>query len=226
MATSGTYNYNPSLGESVLYAYSLCGLRRTALIQEHFADAVTAANMLQARWSGKGVNLWTVDLQTVPLVIGTQVYTVPSNTIAILDAYVTTSANQNRILMPISRSEWATYPNPTQQGAVTVYWFDRLLSPNITLWPVPDATVTSFSYYRTRQIQDAQLRDATQIETPVYFYEAFVLGLAWRLALIWAPDRAQGLKVLADEAYNDAIDQNVETALLYITPQISPYFRP
>lgn len=226
MSTSGTYLYNPALGESVLYAYSLCGLRRTSLLQEHFADAVTAANMLQARWSGKGVNLWTVDLQTVTIVTGTQTYTVPGNTIAILDVYATGNTGQNRILMPISRSEWATYPNPTQTGATTVYWFDRLLSPTITLWPNPDTTVTSFSYYRTRQIQDAQLSGLTQTEAPVYFYEAFVLGLAWRLALIWAPDRAQGLKMLADEAYMDSIDQNVETAMLYISPQIGNYYRP
>ena len=36
MTSSGTYTYNPSLGELVLYAYNVAGLRNTSLTQEHF----------------------------------------------------------------------------------------------------------------------------------------------------------------------------------------------
>jgi hypothetical protein len=229
MSTSATYTYNPSLGEITLYAYNLCGLRNTSLVQEHMEAARMAANMLLGRWSSQGVNLWAVDLQTIPLVQGTATYTVPSNTIVMLDAYIVQNSGGaaiNRLILPISRSEYASYPNPLQQGFPTVYWFDRLLSPTVTLWPVPDGNESSLNYYRVRQIQDANFTSGQQVEVPYYFLEAFAYGLAERLALIWAPERVAMLKPMADEAYQIAASQNIETAQQYISPTISSYFRP
>jgi hypothetical protein len=55
--------------------------------------------------------------------------------------------------------------------------------------------------------------------------EAFAYGLAARLAVIWSPDKAVVLKAMADESYQIAADQNVETANTYISPMISGYFR-
>jgi hypothetical protein len=188
-----------------------------------------AANLLLGRWSSQGVNLWAVDLQTVPLVQGTTSYSVPPETIVILDAYITVGAGStayNRLILPISRSEYASYAQPEQQGAPTTYWFDRLLSPSITLWPVPDGSETSLSYYRLRQIQDANFTSGQNVEIPYYALEAFATGLACRLAAIWAPDKAVALKAMADEAYNIFADQNVETSSVYLTPQLGSYFRP
>ena len=63
------------------------------------------------------------------------------------------------------------------------------------------------------------------VDIPPIWLEAFAYGLAMRLAVIWAPDKVVGLKPLADEAYEIAAMQNVETAQQYISPQISGYFR-
>jgi hypothetical protein len=229
MTTSNTYNYNPSLGDITLYAFQLCNVRPTQLTQEHMQSANMAANMLLGRWSSEGVNLWAVDLQTIPLVQGTATYSVPSNTIVMLDAYITTGSGStaiNRLILPISRTEYASYPNIQQQAFPTTYWFDRLLSPTVTLWPVPDGNQTSFSYYRVRQIQDSNYTSGQTVEIPYYFLEAFAYGLALRLAMIWAADRIPALKPLADESYNIAAQQNIETAQQYISPTISSYFRP
>ena len=88
MATSGTYTFNPGLGEITLYAYNLIGVRNTAVLQEHMEAARMASNMMLSRWSNQGVNLWAVDLQTVSIVAGTTTYSVPSDTVVILDAYM------------------------------------------------------------------------------------------------------------------------------------------
>jgi len=229
MTTSGTYNYNPGLGEATIYAFNLCGIRGTAILQEHMESARMAANMLLGRWSSQGVNLWAVDLQTINLVQGTSTYSVPANTIVMLDAYVTTTNGGvpiNRLILPISRTEYASYPNPQQQGFPTTYWMDRLLAPSVTLWPVPDGNEVSFSYYRVRQVQDSAFTSGQQVEIPYYFLEAFAYGLAQRLAMIWASDKVAMLKPLADEAYAIAAAQNIETAATYISPMISSYFRP
>lgn len=226
--TSGTYNFAPSMGETVLFAYGACGVRRPALTQAHFEDARLATNMLLGRWSSVGVNLWQVDLQTVPLVQGQPTYQVPSNTVVLLDAYysiISGSTQTDRTMLPVSRTEYASYPNKQQQGAPTVFWFDRLLSPTVTLWPVPNGSQSSFSYYRLRQTQDANFQNAQNVEIPWYFLEAYALGLAYRLALIYAPDRVPALKPLADEAWGIASTQNVETANVYISPVVSGYWR-
>ena len=230
MATSGTYTFNPSLGEMTLYAYNLIGVRNTAVLQEHMEAARMATNMMLSRWDNQGVNLCAVDLITTPLVTGQSTYAVDSNTVVMLDAYVQSDdsgANIDRILLPVSRTEYASYPNKEQQGFPTVFWFDRLLSPTVTLWPVPntDNGPQSLKYYRVRQIQDANLQNGQQVEIPYLWLEAFAFGLAQRLAMVWAPDKVALMKPMADEAYQIAASQNVETAQQYISPQISGYFR-
>lgn len=224
MATSGTYTFNPGLGEIVLYAYQNIGIRPTALLQEHMEVARMAANMMLARFSNMGVNLWAVDLITTPLVQGTATYPVDGNTVMILDAYIV-SEGIDRIILPISRTEYASYPNKVQQGFPTTFWFDRLISPTVTLWPVPDGSQTSLKYYRVRRLQDSNLQNGEQVEIPYLWLEAFADGLAYRLARIWAPPIAPALKAQADESYEIAAAQGIEQAQQYISPQLSGYWR-
>jgi len=230
MTSSGTYAFNPSLGELVLYAFNVAGVRNTALLQEHMQSAKMATNLMLARWANQGVNLWKVDLVTVPLVQGQSTYSVDQSTVIILDAYMTTvsgSTSTDRIILPISRSEYSTYPNKEQQGFTTVYWLDRLISPSVTLWPVPDGSSAQYlKYYRVRRIEDANFTNGQTLDIPYLWLEAFGDGLAFRLAKIWNPPMAPGLKAQADESYRIAADQNVETASTYISPQLAGYYRP
>lgn len=233
MSTSGTFNFNPSLGELTLFSFMLAGVKSSALVAEHMFSSRMCANMMLSDWSNKGVNLWAVDLQTVPLVQGTATYSVPPETVMILDGYMTTvngTVNIDRPILPVSRTEYSTYPNKAQQGFSTVYWFDRLISPTVTLWPVPDGTSASyFKYYRVRQVQDSNFTSAQNVEIPYRWLNAFSTGLGFRLSMIWSQDKPQliaGLKGFADEGYNAAAWQDVEQAQQYFVPQIGGYFRP
>jgi hypothetical protein len=187
-------------------------------------SARMATNMMLARFSNQGVNLWAVDLITTPLVQGTTTYPVDANTVMILDAYIV-SEGIDRIILPISRTEYASYPNKEQQGFPTTFWFDRLISPTVTLWPVPDGSQTSLKYYRVRRLQDSNLQNSEQPEIPYLWLEAFADGLAYRLARIWAPQLAPALKGQADESYEIAAAQGIEQAQQYISPQLSGYWR-
>ena len=231
MSTSGTYTFNPSLGELTLYAFNLCGIRNTALLQEHMESARMASNLMLSRWSNQGVNLWKVDLVTQALTTRTSTYSVDADTVVILDAYVTVNqsgSDIDRIIMPISRTEYASYPNKEQQGFPTVFWFDRLLSPTVTIWPVPDTSTGPqyLKYYRVRRIEDSNFTNGQQLDIPYLWMECYAYGLAQRLAMVWAPDKVALLKPMADEAYAIAADQNIETAQQYISPMVSGYFRP
>ena len=228
MATSGTYTFNPSLGELVIYSYQNIGVRPTAILQEHMDSARMATNMMLARWANQGVNLWCVELMYEPLTQGVSTYSVEPSTVMILDAYISTvndGVSTDRIILPISRTEYASYPNKQQQGFPTTYWFDRRISPTVTIWPVPDGSQTSLNYYRVRQIQDSNIQNAEQVEIPYLWLEAFADGLAYRLARIWAPQMAVNLKMQADESYQIAAVQNVENTPVYISPMIGSYFR-
>jgi hypothetical protein len=194
-------------------------------------SARMATNMMLSTWANKGVNLWTVDLVSVPLVQGQATYSVDASTIMVLDAYMRIDDGVtdpiDRLILPISRTEYASYPNKEQQGFSTVFWFDRLVSPTITLWPVPDGTSAQYlKYYRTRQVQDSNLTNGQTVEIPYRWLEAFADGLAYRLSKIWSPEKAVALKAVADESYNVAAYQDVEQASQYISPQIVGYYRP
>ena len=223
--TTGSYGWSPSFGETLLHAYNLCGMRPTALIQNHYESGRMAANMVLSEASGRGVNLWQVDQQCVQLAQGCATYNVPTNTITILDVYISQQQGIDRIILPISRTEYASYSNKKQQGAVTTFWFDRLLKPTITLWPVPDGTQATLKYYRLRQTQDTALTGGAVPEIPVYWWNWFTKALAKELSLMWAPTQYPVLAAEADRAYGFAADQNVEQANMYISPQMSGYYR-
>lgn len=187
-----------------------------------------ATNMMFTRWSNQGVNLWQVEQTVQTIAQGLSTYDVSANVVTMLDAFIRTtvgSVSTDRIILPISRTEYASYPNKTQQGFPTTFWFDRLLSPTVTLWPVPDGTQTSLVYYSVLRVQDANMNGTEQVDIPPIWLEAMAYGLAERLALIWAPDKVLAMKTMADEAYNIAANQNVETAQQYISPQLSGYWR-
>jgi len=230
MTTSGTYTFNPSLGEIVLNAYARCGVRRTAIMQEHMTDARFETNLMLASWANQGVNLWEVVLISVPLVQGQTTYTVPQKVVMILDAVIQqntgTSSQFDRVIMPISRTEYSQTPNKLQQAPPTVFWFDRLINPTVTLWPVPDqSNVYTLNYYAVTQIQDAELTDAQTVDIPYRWMDALASGLAARLAAIYAPERMQMLEAKAQQAYMIAATQDTENVPLYIMPGLSGYFR-
>ena len=217
---------NYPLGELVLYAFQNIGVRPTALLHEHMQSARMAANMVLTNFSTRsGVNLWKIDLVTVLLIEGQTTYPVDADTILMLDAYVTNNGI-DRVILPISRTEYSSYPNKEQQGSTTVFWFDRQLAPTVTLWPVPDGqSQQTFSYYRMVQIDNATLANGAKVDIPEVWMEAFSDALAYRLARIWQPQAAGELKQIAEDSYTLASQQNVEAAVTYISPMIGGYYR-
>jgi len=231
MPSSGTYVYAPSLGELTLYAFMLAQLRGPSLVTEHWQSARTAANLLLADWANETPNLWKVDRVQTTLVQGQATYAVDAKTIMILDAYMTIdnglSDPIDRIITPVSRSEYASYPNKDSQGLTTVFWLDRLISPTVTLWQVPDGTsATYLTYYRVTQVQDAEFTSGQTVDIPYRWFNAFADGMALNLARLWNPQLIPALQPFADKSYARAAKQDTENAAMYVSPQLSGYYRP
>ena len=201
-------------------------MRRTEVTAQQVNDAYLELNYLLSSWSNLQVNLFNVDLVSVPLVQGQATYSVDPSTIMMLDAYISYgSPTISRLIFPISRTDYASYPNKDQQGIVTVFWFDRLLAPTFTLWPVPDATSTyTLSYYRCYQNQDANLANGETPAIPYRWLDAMVAGLAHRLSRIYAPQLEQQRGVDAEKAWAIAATQDTENVPLQIMPGLSGYY--
>lgn len=226
---SNTYDFDPALGELVIGAYARCGIRRTELTQQHMADARFEANMVQSEMTGDGVNLWQVDLITIPLFAGQATYDVPDTTVFILDVYVrqnaTSSMPIDRLILPMSRSDYAAVANKTMQGFPTSYWWNQQLQPTITLWPVPQQDGTFLRYYRQTRAMDANNQNGTQTQIPYAAYDYFTWALAERLAFIYAPDKIPMMGPRKAQAYQKYIQATTENTPVEMNVQLRSYFR-
>jgi hypothetical protein len=224
---SKAYNFMPATGELIQAAYARVRVRRGEIVTTHIQDAIMELNLLQASMDNMGPNLWTVDQVTLPLTQGAATYSVPAETIMILDAYISTGTpSVDRIIWPISRTDYASIPNKTSQGFPSQFWFDRTISPTITLWLVPDQNGPyTLTYFRFRQIYDAVIQNGFNPEVPVRWLDAMVAGLAYRLARIYAPELEQIRQMDAEKAWAIAATQDTENTSLYISPGLSGYFR-
>lgn len=226
---SGTYNYAPSGAEIVLDAFGRIGVRPSEITPSHLQAARMKMNLLLGEWSNIQPNLWEVGLQTLPLTQGEATYSMPASTVMILDLYVSiggdVESSNDRYLSPISRTEYASYANKTQQGTPTVYWYDRLISQTITFYLVPDGGGPyTAKFYSVRQTQDADIKNGQNVEIPYRFYDAYCAGLAWKLSETYAPQMEQRKLALYDRAISIATTQDTENVPLYITPSLSGYF--
>jgi hypothetical protein len=390
---SGTTAFNPTNADIVLTAFRRIGIYSAKITNEHMVSARMALNLVQAAWSNAGVNLWTVDFQTVPLVQGITTYSVPADTIMVLDAYIrlfpmgdpynaapniTTTINSStvkitwpsnglsvsnwiniiipvsiggivlygfyqvvsvldsndftitaasaatagvpnagsvpvftteaqsstvnvllnnhgylagqpfvvqvattlggitlyasynitsivdannftinaaypassvatlaentgqaqltgqdtnaqyvdRVMNPISRTDYSALPDKTLQGFPTIMWFDRLLSPTLTLWQVPDGNGPyELLYYRSAQIQVENPQGGQTAAIPYRFLEALTADLSWFLSKEWAQPLEAQRKMDADAARALAMSEDRERVGLFLDPDFSGYFQ-
>lgn len=87
MTTSGTNAFFPDNADVLLEAWDRCGIRPTSLTRQHMLSAQRSLNFSLQAMGNRGVNLWSVELDTIPLTQGVGTYTLPSNTVSLLSAY-------------------------------------------------------------------------------------------------------------------------------------------
>ena len=218
MATSSSRDFDLDVGELIEEAYERCGLEmRTGY------DAKTARrslNLMFADWANRGLNLWTVKQATVSVSSGTASYTLLDATVVdLLEVVLRNSSGTDFTLTQMSRSEYLRIPNKTSTGQPSQYFFDRQVTPTITLWSTPDASYTLVFYY-VRRIEDADALVNTT-DAPFRFLPCMAAGLAYYIAIKKAPDRIQILKAIYEEEFQRAAAENASSTPLKLTPNIS-----
>ncbi len=159
MTTTGTTAFNLNLNDLVEEAFERCGAElRTGY---DLRTARRSLNLLFADWANRGINMFTFEQGTINLVPGTATYNLPTDTVDLLEHVIRTGAGSasNQADLTITRisvSTYATIPNKLQQARPIQIWIERLDTPRVTLWPVPDNSQTyQLVYWRMRRIQNA-----------------------------------------------------------------------
>ena len=119
----------------------------------------------------------------------------------------------------VSRDDYLTIPNKTTTGRVDQFFLNRLITPELKLWPVPDNNTDIVIFNRLTRIQDADTYTNT-FEVPFRFYPCLSAGLAYYLSLKRAPDRTQMLKGLYEEEFERAAVEDRDRASFTIQPGI------
>lgn len=229
MTSSGTYSFGLSNADIVTGAFDRIGVRRTSLLAEHMISGYRQANLALVKLSNLQPNLWTEETQEVALVEGTATYTLEARTIMVLIATTRTGSDttqNDRVLGPLSAIEYQSIPNKASEGVPSVYWFNRQITPQITLWYVPDASSTYTLRLQTvRQVQDANLTGGETPDLPYRWLDWFEAEIAARLARIWKPELEMERKKDAAEAWQVAAVQDTENVSMAIVPGLSGYYR-
>jgi hypothetical protein len=130
---------------------------------------------------------------------------------------------------PLNRDDYWNLPNKTIQGSRSLqYWYDKQISPQIWLWPVPsiaDQVVVEVH----RQIQDVGSL-TNLLEVPQRWYEYVVSAWASKICLELPagevpPGRLEYLDSKAEYHLNRAADGESDGAPIRLQPAIRGYTR-
>lgn len=136
----------------------------------------------------------------------------------------------DRVVVPVSRTDYSTFPDKQAPGFPSVVWLDRLINPTVSLYLAPDQNGPYvLFYYAMVQTYDVGLAGGATLDLPWRFLEAFAAGLAAKLAVKYPPPPPNNLmilKQLADESWAWASQQDSENVPMYIRPMFGGYYLP
>jgi hypothetical protein len=124
-------------------------------------------------------------------------------------------------LTKISRSGYSALSSKFSQGTPTQYYVQRLIDKiTITLYLTPgsDQVNNVMFYYYAKRIQDVGAY--TNItDVPYRFVPCMCAGLAYYLAVKFAPQRGQEMKLLYEDELTRALEQDGSPSSSFITPK-------
>ena len=175
-----------------------------------------------AEWANRGLNQWTIEQATQTVTEGTNSYSLNTNVIDILDMVIrrtlnstVTDTNINRI----GRSEYTNIPVKATKGRPSQFFFDKLTTPVIKVWPTPENSTDILVFNKLIRMDDADTAINT-MDMPFRFYPCFAAGLAYYLSVKRAPEKTQLLKGLYEEEFQRAADQDEDRVSFRLKPSM------
>ncbi len=225
MTTSGTTAFDMDFTEIAEEAWERAG--REMRSGYDLRTARRSMNLMTIEWQNRGINMWTIDSGTVNLVKGTTQYTLPADTIDLLEHQIRTNngnaATQSDLTISrISVSTYASIPNKLTEGRPIQLYVERLRdAPKVNVWPVPDNNNYVLYYWRMRRIEDAGAGVQTA-DMNFRFFPCLVAGLAYHIAMKVPElvDRIPMLKSVYDEQFEMAAGEDREKTAARFVPRI------
>ena len=220
MTTSSSTDFEPNVAEFIEEAFERCGLElRTGY---DLKTAKRSINIMLAEWANRGLNQWTIEQTTQTVTEGTTNYSLNSNVIDILDMVVRRTVNTTQTdisLSRLSRSQYINIPNKTTKARPSQFFFDKLTTPVIKIWPAPENSTDILVFNKLVRMDDADKATNT-MDMPFRFYPCFAAGLAYYIAIKKAPERVVMLKQMYEEEFERAMSQDEDRASFRIAPYL------
>ncbi len=232
--TSGTTIFEKgfSISDIIEESYQRIGLEGVSGNQ--LRSARRSLNILFQEWGNRGLHYWEVANNTITLVDGQAVYTMYRSTTDgtsdatavygvddVLEASYRNASSVDTPLTKINRSTYQALSNKTSEGQPTQYFVQRFIDKiTVTLYLTPGTSEAGnfLNYYYVKRIQDAG-DYSNDSDVPYRFVPCMVAGLAYYLAVKFAPDRIQVLKMLYEDELNRALTEDGSSSSSFITPK-------
>lgn len=125
-----------------------------------------------------------------------------------------------------NRDTFASINNKTQPGRPsTTYYFEKMLTPRVTLWPVPNNDYDHLTMFIHRQVQDVGTL-VQQIEVPQRWVEAIIWQLAVRLCYELDgvdPNVLSVVMQMAEKIELETVREETDSAPIYLSSNIRVY---
>lgn len=222
MSTSGTAIFNLELDDLIAEAYERCGIQTRSGYD--LKTARRSLNLMFLDWANRGLNLWTIEQRQVQLAVGSNIYSLPADTVDMLSAvirYTSGGVVTDVVIDRIGREEYLHIPVKSQQAMPSQYYVERTNNPLVYVFPTPDDTQNyTLVYYGIRRIQDAGDYTNTA-DVNFRFLPCLAAGLAYYISLKKAPERSMMLKQLYEEEFARAALEDRERSSVYLVPDFS-----
>ena len=222
---ASTASFDLTIDQICQEAYERCGLQ----IRNGYdlQTAKRSLNLMLAEWANRGIHLWTVKKQEKTVAADTTSLTGTNlfgsgaddsqQIVDVTDVIIRDSSNNDYSTTAIGRAQYWNYTVKTTSGRPTQYYFERTINPTLYLYPAADQAYTLI-YYALVLMSDAG--DYTNnAEIPFRFLPCLNAGLAYYISMKKAPERMQALKLLYEDEFKRAADEDGERTSVYLTPQ-------
>ena len=239
--TSGTTTFDKtfSIDEIVEESFERIGIQQVSGYQ--LKTSRRSLNIMLQEWGNRGIHYWEIDELDLDLIQGQAEYkffrssadgtSAVSNPNGIygmsdvLEAQLRSNRTQtdqsDSPMTKVDRSTYAAFSNKLSEGTPNQYWVQRFIDHvSINVYPTPDSSSASkdMHFYYIKRIQDiGAYTNATDL--PFRFVPCMVSGLSYYLSMKYAPQLTQNLKLLYEDEFQRALQEDGSASSTFITPK-------
>ena len=240
--TSGTTTFDKtfSIDEIIEEAFERLGIQNITGYQ--LKTSRRSINIMLQEWGNRGIHYWEIDDTNIDLIEGqsdydffrssadgTSAVTTPVNGITGMSDVLEAQLRSNRTstdqsdspMTKVDRSTYAGFSNKLSKGTPNQYWVERFIDKvRVHIYPTPDSTNASkdMHFYFIKRIQDVgAYTNATDV--PFRFVPCMVSGLTYYLSMKYAPQLMQGMKLVYEDEFQRALQEDGSASSTYITPK-------